>query len=109
MYDSNHYWNVARHAAIDRDEGACVRCGWRLGEWYDHLLHNGQFVLWSRGNLLREGEGNWLEVNHIIPREGRGYGTGCWHHLEGLESLCHRCHVKVTNRQRVARSRKMAS
>lgn len=42
-----------------------------------------------------------LEVNHIVPREGRGYGNGCDHHLENLETLCRPCHVDETRRQRL--------
>jgi 5-methylcytosine-specific restriction endonuclease McrA len=46
-----------------------------------------------------------LEVNHIVPRNGGGYGKGCHHHLSNLETLCHPCHVAVTNEQRKARRR----
>lgn len=71
----NHQWGKAREAAILRD-GGCVRCG----------------------STVR------LEVNHIVPRVGRGYGpSDCAHHLDGLETLCHDCHVQVTNAQRLAR------
>ncbi len=70
----NHIWTSARHAAIRRDRG-CVRCGTPYR----------------------------LEVNHIEPRNGAGYGNGCWHHQSGLETLCHRHHVEETNRQRAAR------
>ena len=41
-----------------------------------------------------------LEVNHFIPRNGAGYESGCAHHQEGLETLCWRCHMKVTAIQR---------
>jgi len=41
-----------------------------------------------------------LEVNHIEPRRGRGYHSGCHHHLENLETLCRPCHTDETNRQR---------
>lgn len=40
-----------------------------------------------------------LEVNHIDPRRGGGYGPGCWNHLDNLETLCHRCHLDVTAEQ----------
>lgn len=40
-----------------------------------------------------------LEVNHITPIMGRHAEFGCHHHLEGLETLCHRCHVQETARQ----------
>ena len=44
-----------------------------------------------------------LEVNHIELRDGAGYASGCWNHLENLETLCHDCHVVVTNEQRRGR------
>ena len=46
-----------------------------------------------------------LEVNHKVPRAGAGYGWGCWHHLDGLETLCRPCHRKVTNAQALERKR----
>lgn len=71
-----HDWKAARYRAIGRDGYRCVKCG-------------------SDGPL---------EVNHIDPRAGRGYGFGCWNHLDNLETLCHPCHVAVTNQQRADRS-----
>ncbi len=103
IYERNHYWGAARQAAIVRDGRRCVRCGWGSEELYAYLTRGGQFVLWSRAHLLRYRPDNWLEVNHIIPRLGAGYGTGCWHHLENLQTLCHQDHVRVTNRQRINR------
>ena len=72
-----HYWNAARNAAKRRDGQRCVRegCGITYG----------------------------LEVNHIEPRIGRGYGWGCHNHLANLETLCHQHHLEVTARQRAAR------
>lgn len=40
-----------------------------------------------------------MEINHKIPRAGRGYDQGCHHHLADLETLCHPCHVVVTTAQ----------
>lgn len=70
----NHNWNFTRPAALRRDKG-CVKCG-------------------SRENM---------EVNHIVPRNGRGYGVGCHNHLDGVETLCRKCHVVVTKAQRAER------
>lgn len=75
-YSREHQWTWAREAAKTRDRRRCVTCGSTKA----------------------------LEVNHIAPRVGRGYGFGCWNHLENLETLCHDCHVKVTNAQRAARA-----
>ncbi len=72
----NHFWSHARDAAVRRDRKACRRCGAR---------HRAK-----------------LEVHHVEPRRGRGYGAGCHHHLDLLETLCHRCHVAETNAQRQA-------
>jgi hypothetical protein len=106
QYLRNHNWNMARQAALERDDHCCVKCGW-MPEACGYL-DNGQFVLWSRSNLTLEPEANWLEVNHIIPRRGAGYDFGCHHHLATLETLCHQCHVKVTRRQRRQWSRPLA-
>lgn len=74
---NQHYWSAARAAAKRRDGQKCVRegCGATTG----------------------------LEVNHIEPRVGRGYGWGCWNHLSNLETLCHEHHLAVTAEQRAAR------
>ncbi len=39
------------------------------------------------------------EVNHIDPRNGAGYANGCHNHQDGLETLCHTCHVETTKQQ----------
>lgn len=75
---NDHDWNSARKAARKRDGEQCVTCGSR----------------------------DRLEVNHIEPRVGQGYGWGCWNHQDNLETLCHDCHVKVTKAQAADRFRK---
>lgn len=67
----NHGWTWARAEALKRDNYRCVRCESKHA----------------------------LEVNHIVPRRGAGYGNGCHHHLDGLETLCHECHGTETKRQ----------
>lgn len=74
----NHVWDEARAKALERDGYRCVRCG----------------------------RGRNLEVNHIVPlaftRPGvkNPYGPSCAHHLDGLEVLCHGCHLEATAKQR---------
>jgi hypothetical protein len=40
-----------------------------------------------------------LEVNHKVPILGRHGQSGCHHHLDGVETLCRRCHLVETARQ----------
>lgn len=75
-YERNHRWNKARSAAKRRARYRCQRCG--------------------------AGKDADLEVNHIIPVDGAGYGDGCAHHQNNLETLCHDCHVLTTATQRAA-------
>lgn len=67
---------MAREAARKRDGRRCVRCGSGIG----------------------------IEVNHIEPRNGQGYGNGCHHHQDNLETLCKVHHREVTNEQRLVRA-----
>jgi 5-methylcytosine-specific restriction endonuclease McrA len=106
-FAEQHDWAEARAAALKRDRG-CVRCGampfdepephlrdFTRERWKDYLPAH---KAWVQRRALAQ-----LEVNHIVPRVGKGYGRGCHNHLDNLETLCHRCHVKVTNVQRAAR------
>lgn len=70
-YAVNHFWSEARAEALRRAGGRCVKCGEPAEE-----------------------------VNHIVPRNGRGYGPGCCHHQGNLEPLCHQGHLDVTAAQR---------
>lgn len=79
----HHDWNAARRAAKRRDGHKCVKCG--------------------RADEVDERFRSILEVNHIEPRVGKGYGWGCWNHQDNLETLCHECHVEVTKAQAAAR------
>ncbi len=73
---ANHQWSWASETALRRDGRACVRCGSKAA----------------------------CEVNHIVPLVGRGYHNSCRNHLDGLETLCHVCHVAETTRQRRERA-----
>lgn len=115
----NHDWHSAREAALDRDGRRCVKCGgtglaqpeevaaiWRSFEervaFAASLPERHQAMLWAEGAVREADRQVQLEVNHIAPRRGRGYGPGCHHHLDNLETLCKPCHVAVTNLQREA-------
>lgn len=78
-YAVNHFWGEARAEALRRAGGKCRKCGEDV-----------------KSERLREG----LEVNHIVPRNGGGYGPGCHHHQDNLEALCHQGHLEVTAAQR---------
>lgn len=114
VYAANHYWTTARHACLKRDGHRCRRCG---AGWGRKVLLTGlmavllpsaglsavdvEFWLWRcfPDETARD-QATSLEVNHIAPRRGKGYGSGCWNHLDNLETLCHQCHVDVTTAQR---------
>ena len=83
---SQHDWTLARDRAKKRDGNRCVKCG--AEKAYD----------WREPEKTVR-----LEVNHIVPRVGRGYGFGCHNHLDNLETLCHPCHVEVTKQQAAER------
>lgn len=71
-----HDWGSARRAAVERDNHTCRHCGAR--EHYD----------WRHPELTVR-----LEVNHMVPREGRGYGFGCHNHNTNYVSQTVRLHV----------------
>lgn len=115
-FRANHDWNVARAAALTRDGGRCVRCGgdgseqretrWAPAIAATQLRRLGVELLTNEPVsvvLIAAAREPWLEVNHIEPRNGRGYDWGCAHHTENLETLCHSCHVAETRRQAEAR------
>lgn len=112
-YRANHWWDHARRAALARDGHRCVRCG--LGPGAEAaaralarvLLRLGPFDaarLWATEAWRDLDLACQVEVNHVVPRVGAGYGSGCHHHLDGLETLCHRCHAGVTTEQRRLRA-----
>ncbi len=68
----------------------CQRCGG---------VAEGLRQVFSRDGHLIEHRVVAVEVNHIDPRNGAGYGNGCHNHQDGLETLCHSCHVVTTTQQ----------
>ncbi len=79
-YKINHFWTEARREALRRAGHRCKN---------DHA---------DEGELSPD-HSSAREVNHVVPREGLGYGNGCHHHQDGLEVLCHKDHVAETTRQ----------
>lgn len=77
-FENNHIWNIARHKARKRAKYSCSR------EGCPNPKEN-------------------LEVNHINPLVGAGYGPSCFHHASNLEVLCKAHHQIETNRQRTER------
>jgi len=75
QYATNHYWSLAKPAALKRDGKRCIQCA---RGWPDVTL----------------------EVNHIIPILGKHSQSGCWHHVEDLETLCREHHLEATAKQR---------
>ncbi len=74
-WERNHIWRNARTSARRRGKYECAKC-------------------------QRTKKETVLEVNHINPVAGKGYGVSCSHHSSNLELLCHDCHVVVTAEQR---------
>lgn len=111
-----HNWTSARDEAKRRDRFTCRRCGhwerepdaWaRFLLWYCYtagLLTEDQcrrLEFWDLNLTTVGARRGWaIEVNHIQPRLGAGYGFGCWNHPENLESLCHDCHLLATKAQK---------
>lgn len=89
-YVANHFWGDARNAASRRDGGICQRCGEVANGSREIISRDGHYI----GTRIIA-----AEVNHIDPRNGAGYANGCHNHQEGLETLCHDCHVKTTTQQ----------
>lgn len=120
---TNHVWTLAKRAVYLRDASKCQMCGchvWNSVDIYKHPERPRQQHI----SFLGDPEGyrrshaeyaaaieQWqlsmkpfmAEVNHIVPRNGGGYNSGCHNHLDNLQLLCHRCHVGVTKQQRADR------
>lgn len=108
-YRTNHWWDIARYAALARDGHRCVRCGMgpdTVSQAKRVLALVGGLGPVDAAHLWHTEAWRWVEldasveVHHVKPRLGRGYGSGCHHHLDGLETLCHHHHVAVTEAAR---------
>ncbi|MFA5774087.1 MAG: hypothetical protein WC864_01760 [Ilumatobacteraceae bacterium] len=85
-WQREHVWRFARSAAKRRAKYRCIR---------------------PECTAARRD----CEVNHLLPRDGKGYAPGCHHHLlpdrngvGGLEVLCHAHHAEVTAAQSSVRA-----
>lgn len=65
--------------------------------WVLYRGHHPRRLVAKALEIIRRGCA--LEVNHKVPILGRHGQFGCHHHLDGLETLCHACHVAETARQ----------
>lgn len=75
-FEREHFWPRARATARRRGGRSCINgCDGRI------------------------------EVNHIEPLVGAGYGPSCSHHQTNLEILCTACHRELTAQQRAQRRR----
>lgn len=93
QFTRNHVWLEARKAARRRARWACERCGFKPSTVKKDAVAR---TLYARVELR-------LEVNHILPLGGAYRGVTCLNHQTNLEVLCHRCHVAVTETQRLNR------
>lgn len=110
--------------------GRCQWCNEPLGSGRRSWCSNRCGRAWAREHVWRDAR-SWAkkkakyhcvrdgcsaarldcEVNHILPRNGGGYGPGCHHHqlpdasgVGGLEVLCRSHHAEVTAAQARARA-----
>jgi len=77
-FERNHIWKKARSAAKRSAKYRCTVDGCDIG---------------GRGAL---------DVHHLNPRNGRGYGPGCHAHQDNLAVLCKDHHKAETARERLA-------
>lgn len=116
------------HTAV-RGAGVCERCATKLKGrqerwcseacskwWYENHTWTGAKSVAKKRTLIKRERGGWTwyrcehceapttspEVNHKTPVLGAHGVNGCHHHNDGLEVLCHECHLKVTRAQRAA-------
>lgn len=108
-WQANHDWSSARAAALERDGHRCTVCesdGLAPVEpWGWFVLALSRSKRWAptyreaHELLIAEHRKHRLEVDHVVPILGRHGQPGCHHHLDGLRTLCHGCHLTVTAEQ----------
>lgn len=89
----NHWWTYARHAALRRDESRCVQCaaeGVDLGIGARGLQVHHMTAL----HTLMIDVKTWMGNDDVFStRRVHHSDGGCWHHLDGLVTLCKPCHL----------------
>lgn len=83
----NHWWGYARTAAVKRDDNTC-RCGEKESRSHPLEVHH-----LAPLHTLTITVKKWRRIGYEIEtRRARHADGGCWHHQDGLVSLCHDCH-----------------
>ena len=103
---ANHWWSVARRTAKRRDKYRCTRCGAAPPKRPVKAAFKTQPAYLRAMRAWRaEKRTARLEVNHIVPCEGKHGQLSCAHHLDNLETLCPGCHKVHTAALRAASDR----
>jgi hypothetical protein len=106
LFWANHWWSVARAAAKRRDKYRCKRCGTRAPVRPTRARHASEAAYKAAMRAWRAArKAHRVEVNHIVPCEGKHRELSCSHHLDNLETLCVTCHKTHTAGLRERRSR----
>lgn len=107
LWGRNHMWQLASleaHILAGSRTEATHRL-YREGE----CAHAGLYGISCTRPRARDerwnGNNHTREVNHIEPRNGMGYGSGCFNHQANLEVLCRAHHGRVSGLQTQARNR----
>lgn len=79
----HHWWGYARKERVRIDGGVCQACGATGTEVHHRVpLHTLTIAVERLSSIGSE----------LVTRRVRHSDGGCWHHLDGLVTLCHDCH-----------------
>lgn len=93
----NHQWTLAKAAALRRDGYHCVRLGCGIGPVPRAGAVKGRVEVNHRTSVAATARAAGLTTATALRSK-----TGCWNHLDGLETLCIAHHHEETARQRAA-------